>query len=73
MCLCLLIPGIEPTNDPEIAQNGIDFLYRLLPRYAHVVVNHEPSISMEFIFMFTLKALTGRDPLPKASAADFWV
>lgn len=25
------------------------------------------------MFMFTLKALAGSDPLPKQAAADFWV
>jgi hypothetical protein len=28
---------------------------------------------LEFLFVFTLKALTGNNPLPKFSAAEFWV
>jgi hypothetical protein len=63
----------EPGNDPELTQTGIEFLIRLLPKYSHVLLNHQPSSSLEFIFMFTLKALAGSDPLPKQSAAEFWV
>lgn len=29
--------------------------------------------SLEFIFNFALKLLRGREPLPKAAAAEFWV
>ncbi|PQE11948.1 hypothetical protein CJF31_00000059 [Rutstroemia sp. NJR-2017a BVV2] len=65
----------EPSNDPEIADTSIQFLQRLIstPKNVHVLLNHEPKSSLEQIFMFTLKALTGRDPLPKASSAEFWV
>src|SRR6187402_2865555 len=62
----------EPSNDPEIAQNGIDFLSRLIPTYIGTLLTTEPS-SLEFLFVFILKALTGSDPLPKIAAADFWV
>ncbi|KAH8683271.1 armadillo-type protein [Tricladium varicosporioides] len=61
----------EPSNDPEVAQNGIDFLTRLLPKYLNALMSHQPS-SLEFLFMFTLKAITGTDPLPKIAASDFW-
>jgi hypothetical protein len=63
----------EPGNDPELTQTGIEFLIRLLPKYSQVLLNHQPSSSLEFIFMFTLKALAGSDPLPKQAAAEFWV
>jgi hypothetical protein len=63
----------EPGNDPELTQTGIEFVFRLLPKYSHVLLNHQPSSSLEFIFMFTLKALAGSDPLPKQAAAEFWV
>jgi hypothetical protein len=63
----------EPGNDPEITQNGIEFLQRLLPKYSQILMGHQPSSSLEYIFMFTLKALAGSDPLPKQAAADFWV
>ncbi|KAG4442578.1 hypothetical protein IFR05_001908 [Cadophora sp. M221] len=62
----------EPGNDPEIAQAGIEFLQRLLSKFPGVVLSHQPPSSLEFIFMFALKALAGTEPLPKASAADFW-
>ncbi|KAF4629911.1 hypothetical protein G7Y89_g8231 [Cudoniella acicularis] len=62
----------EPSNDPEVAQNGIDFLTRLLPKYTNTLMKHQPASSLEFLFMFTLKAITGSDPLPKIAACDFW-
>ncbi|CAG8971936.1 hypothetical protein HYALB_00003271 [Hymenoscyphus albidus] len=62
----------EPGNDPEIAQNGIDFLTRLVPKHLNTLMNHQPPTSLEFLFMFTLKALTGSDTVPKGSAAEFW-
>ncbi|RQM06495.1 hypothetical protein DH86_00002303, partial [Scytalidium sp. 3C] len=61
----------EPSNDPEIAQHGIDFLCRLMPTYVNIIIQ-QPSPSLEFLFMFALKAITGSDPLPKFLAADFW-
>jgi hypothetical protein len=63
----------EPGNDPELSQTGIEFLLRLLPKYSQVLLSHQPPSSLEFMFMFTLKALAGSDPLPKQAAADFWV
>lgn len=62
----------DPGHDPEIAQNGIDLLYRLLPRDA-IVLTALPVPDVEFLLMFTLRAMTGRDPLPKAASCDFWV
>jgi hypothetical protein len=59
-------------NDPEIAQVGIDFLYRLLPAHVNIILEQQSS-EAEYAFMFILKALSGRDPLPKFAAADFWV
>jgi hypothetical protein len=64
--------GADPSNDPEIAQTGIDFLHRLLPTQAKILLG-QPSPALEFLFIFVLKALRGRDPLPKFAAADFWV
>lgn len=62
----------EPANDPEIAQTGIDFVYRLLPHNINFFMEQSSAL-LENFFMFTLRALTGRDPLPKYAAADFWV
>lgn len=67
----LLLNLGEPSNDPEIAQNGIDFLSRLIPVYLGTLLNQSSS-SLEYLFVFTLKALTGNDPLPKIASADFW-
>jgi hypothetical protein len=64
---------IEPRNDPEIAQSSIEFLSRLIPTYLEVLLTRQSPASLDFIFLFTLKALTGSDPLPKIAAADFWV
>jgi hypothetical protein len=77
---CLTFTGVmyfidkqaEPANDPEIAQTGIDFVYRLLPQYINILMQQSSTL-LENFFIFTLRALTGRDPLPKYAAADFWV
>ncbi|ELR10445.1 hypothetical protein VC83_00535 [Pseudogymnoascus destructans] len=69
--LSLLQALNDPSNDPEIAQAGIDFLYRLLPSHVRILIEQPPT-AQEFLFMFALKALRGRDPLPKFAAADFW-
>lgn len=64
----------EPFNDPEIAQYGIEFMHRLVTKdYLNVLLNHQPPSSLEYVFMFTLKALTGKDFLPKSASAEFWV
>lgn len=63
----------EPSNDPEIAQAGIEFLQRLVGKFPKVLMSHQPVASLEFLFMFVLGALGGTDPLPKAAAAEFWV
>ncbi|RDW70210.1 putative importin 13 protein [Coleophoma crateriformis] len=68
----LMLALEEPSNDTEIAQNGIDFLSRLASKHLGVLIAHQPSSSIEYLFMFTLKSLTGKDFLPKASAAEFW-
>lgn len=65
-------PNVEPSNDPEIAQNAIEFLHRLITSYTNVLLSQHSS-TLEPLVFFTLKALTGSDPLPKIAAADFWV
>jgi len=37
----------------------------------NVLLKQSPT-ALEHFFMFSLKALTGTDPLPKTAAADFW-
>lgn len=63
----------EPAEDPEIAQTSIEFLHRLLPKYPQILLSHQPSSSLEYLFVFVLKALAGTEPLPKGAAAEFWV
>ncbi len=63
----------EPESDTEIAQNGITLVDKVMTRYPEVLFGLQPSQLLEFFFMFTLKVLNGKEPLPKSAAADFWV
>lgn len=75
--------------DPEVANSGIDFLTRLLPKY-HLVLftltspppdtnqtKAETGIQrppvLNAILNFTLIALQSPEPLPLRSASQFWV
>ncbi|GJN75094.1 hypothetical protein PLICBS_009190 [Purpureocillium lilacinum] len=62
----------EPENDPELSQNGIEFASRLLSKSPVTVLSLQPSDATEFLFLFTLRVLDGKEPLPKGAAADFW-
>ncbi|KAI9826906.1 MAG: hypothetical protein M1832_005845 [Thelocarpon impressellum] len=62
----------DPGRDPEIAQNCVDFIGRLVPRYLPVLLSMEPKSSLEALFLFTLQCLKGGEMLPKRSAASFW-
>lgn len=64
---------IDDEPDPEVSQNGIDFVTRLLNKRPVTLLQLEPSSAAEFLFLFTLQVLDGKEPLPKASAAEFWV
>lgn len=64
---------IEPESDTELAQNGIDFVSRLVARRSSVFLQETASPEAESFFLFALKVLDGREPLPKAAAAEFWV
>jgi hypothetical protein len=63
----------EPGAEPELVQNGIDLVSRLLTRSPATFIGLEPSDAIEFFFLFTLQVLDGKEPLPKAAAAEFWV
>ncbi|UKZ78094.1 hypothetical protein TrVFT333_005828 [Trichoderma virens FT-333] len=52
--------------------NGIDLVSRLLTRSPGTFIGLEPSDAIEFFFLFTLQVLDGKEPLPKAAAAEFW-
>ncbi|CAK7212381.1 member of the karyopherin-beta [Sporothrix bragantina] len=62
----------EPNADTELAQRGIEFIDSVLGKSLGALLCVEPSSQLEFFFMFTLKVLDGREPLPKAAACDFW-
>ncbi|KAK1979492.1 armadillo-type protein [Colletotrichum cereale] len=62
----------EPDNDTELAQNGIEFTNRLTSREPVVLFHPDCLPLTEFFFMYALRVLDGREPLPKAAAADFW-
>ncbi|KAI9829623.1 MAG: hypothetical protein M1826_005513 [Phylliscum demangeonii] len=61
-----------PENDPDVAQNCIDFLTRLLSRYANVLVQFEPQSLLQEVLIFTLRCMAGVDILPKRASATFW-
>lgn len=62
-----------PENDTELTQNGIEFVGRILYKTPGTLLLSTSSELIEFFFVFTLKVLVGKEPLPKAAAADFWV
>ncbi len=80
-CLTTLVPWVlgllqslpTPDADTELTQNGIEFVDRVIQENTVCVLRVEPAAQLEFFFLFTLKVLDGREPLPKAAAAEFWV
>lgn len=76
------------TYDPEVANSGIDFLTRLIPKYHPFLFaltlspqelsqgkpDHpqRPPI-LQAILNFTLLALQGQEPLPLRSSCQFWI
>ncbi|PFH55465.1 hypothetical protein XA68_18268 [Ophiocordyceps unilateralis] len=62
----------DPDCDPELVQNGIEFASRILARAPLVVLGLQPAEAAEFLLMFTIKVLDGKEPLPKGAAAEFW-
>ncbi|KPM36895.1 hypothetical protein AK830_g9668 [Neonectria ditissima] len=62
----------HPEADPELSQNGIEFVSRLMSKCPAILLRLEPQDAAEFFFIFTLQVLDGKEPLPKASAAEFW-
>ncbi|KAL2259043.1 hypothetical protein VTK26DRAFT_7407 [Humicola hyalothermophila] len=61
----------EPETDTEISLNGIAFLDKALSKHPEIVFQL-PSDLVEFFFLFSLKVLEGKEPLPKGAAAEFW-
>ncbi|KAI9807313.1 MAG: hypothetical protein M1833_000056 [Piccolia ochrophora] len=62
----------DPSEDGEVAQNCVDFISRLIPRYVNVLLGVEPRSALEHILVFTLRCLRGQEVLPKRAAASFW-
>ncbi|KAI9374270.1 armadillo-type protein [Aspergillus egyptiacus] len=67
--------------DPELANSGIDFLTRLLPKYYPYLfaltytpegAGQRPPV-IQAISNFTLLSLQGPEPIPLRSASQFWV
>lgn len=63
----------EPDADTELTQRGLEFIDRVMQKNAVALLRVEPSSQLEFFFIFSLKVLDGREPLPKGASADFWV
>ena len=59
--------------DPELSQNGIDLVCRLFMKDPGVPLQAQQRDSLLSLFAFTLSVLDGQEPLPKATAAEFWV
>ena len=68
-----LMGRVEPESDPELTHNAIDFSSRLVAKSPQTLLQLQPFEAAEFLFLFTLRVLDGREPLPKAASADFWV
>ncbi|KAI9721540.1 MAG: hypothetical protein M1812_002302 [Candelaria pacifica] len=62
----------DPEKDSEVAQNCIDFIRKLIPRYMDILLDVKPINNLEAMFMFIIRCLRGSDVLPKRSAASFW-
>ncbi|KAI1781451.1 ARM repeat-containing protein [Hypoxylon cercidicola] len=61
----------EPEQDPELAQYGLEFTQRIMARRPEILMS-QPGNMLEFLFIFAIKLLDGKEPLPKAAAAEFW-
>ncbi|CEJ81327.1 hypothetical protein VHEMI01460 [[Torrubiella] hemipterigena] len=58
--------------DPELVQNAVEFLTRLFQQQPGLLLNLQPTESAEFLFLASLQVLDGKEPLPRAAAAEFW-
>ncbi|PKS11859.1 hypothetical protein jhhlp_001153 [Lomentospora prolificans] len=65
------LPSVD--SDPELSQHGIDFCCRLFVKDPGAFLLLEPHEFLGSFFSFTLSVLDGQEPLPKATAAEFWV
>ncbi|KAK4238590.1 hypothetical protein C8A03DRAFT_33405 [Achaetomium macrosporum] len=62
----------EPEADTEVSLNGISFVDKVMSKYPEAVFHPAHHSLVEFFFLFSLKVLDGKEPLPKGAAAEFW-
>lgn len=62
----------EPENDPELSQYSIELAQKAMMKQPEVFLQLQPTTSLEYLFMFAIKILSGNEPLPKFAAAEFW-
>lgn len=44
-----------------------------MSKYPDILFHPHCAQLLEFFFLFSLKVLDGKEPLPKGAAAEFWV
>jgi hypothetical protein len=72
--LATLIQALgSPSRDAEITQSLIEVLERAIPHWISLLLQLQPSSQVEAVLNFTILALEISEPLPKRSAANFWV
>jgi hypothetical protein len=62
----------NPHTDPELSQNCIEFISHVTSKDPPCLLEMQPPHAAEFFFLFSLEVLDGKEPLPKAAAAEFW-
>jgi hypothetical protein len=72
--LATLIQALgSPSRDSEITQSLIEVLERAIPNWISLLLQLQPSSQVEAVLNFTILTLEVSEPLPKRSAANFWV
>ncbi|KAL2270454.1 hypothetical protein VTJ83DRAFT_2638 [Remersonia thermophila] len=61
-----------PDADTEISVNGINFVDKVASKHLDILFQPQNSSLLEFFFLFSIKVLDGKDPLPKFASAEFW-
>ncbi|KAI9147908.1 Importin beta-like protein kap111 [Paramyrothecium foliicola] len=61
-----------PHSDPELSQNCIEFVSHVTSKNHACLLQLQPPDAAEYFFFFTLEVIDGKEPLPKAAAAEFW-
>jgi hypothetical protein len=63
----------EPRNEPEITDALIRVLSAFMPKYVNVILGLQPQEDVALLFQFVGTVLSVPEPLPKRTAAAFWV